>query len=546
MPAAAVDSPIRPFAHSLRTPATVIRRLIDILASLTGLLLLSPLFALIALLIKRDSPGPVFYWGARAGLHGRVFKILKFRTMAEQPKDDNGPPVTGAGDARITRIGRVLRETKANELPQLWNVLKGEMSLVGPRPEDPDIAATWPPDARAEILSIRPGITSPASILYRDEEKLLTGPDPLQSYLQDILPSKIRLDRLYVRHRTLLTDLDVLFWTLVVLIPPIRAREIDAYRVLSGPLARFISRDLRWFLFDFPVALASFVVAGLLWPDRITLQVGWWTAAVVALAIAMAFSLFNRLAGLNRVYWSRTRAREAVDLLAASGIVTVGLLVANPIVLPTPLPWGLLVVTGLLCTAGFVGARYRGRILTGLAARWLRLRQGQIATGERVLIVGAGELGEFAVKLIREGDLARVFTIAGFVDDDPRVQDMRIEGHRVLGPTSDLLNLVRTHDAGLVLFAITNLPDAEAERILALCRRVPARIVLVPDILAVLRAFFSVDNLDRPVSVHVGDDPAETSRILDELDALAARGDMQALRKRIAGLKRELSGDGEN
>ena len=521
-----------------------IRRLLDILLSLTGLLLLAPLFALIALLIRRDSPGPVFYWGPRAGLHGRPFNILKFRTMAEQPKAANGPPITAAGDRRITRIGRFLRDTKLNELPQLWNVLKGQMSFVGPRPEDPGIAAQWPPDARAEILSVRPGITSPASVLYRDEEQLLDPGDLMRSYLQDVLPSKLRLDQLYVRHRTLLTDLDVLLWTLVVLVPRVRAREIDAYRLLSGPLARFISRDFRWFLIDFPVALAAVVATGLGWRSLEPLEVGPGTAAGVALGSAFAFAAFNSLAGLNKIYWSKAPARDAVDLAAAAGIVTVGLLIANLLALPRPLPWALVAVTGLFSTIGFVVVRYRARILTGLASRWLSLRRTAARVGERVLIVGAGELGEFAVKLIREGDLARVFTIAGFVDDDPRKQDMRIEGHRVLGPTSDLADLVESHDAGLVLFAINNLPPAEADRILALCRRVPARIVLVPEILSALQAFFSVDNLRTSVSVQVDGGPPP-SAWLHDLDDLAAEGDLNAVRAFIARLKRELDPEEE-
>ena len=545
MPEPSEDSPIRQFANSPSRPfANSLRRLLDILLSLTGLLLLSPLFALIALLIKRDTPGPVFYWGPRAGLHGRPFNILKFRTMAEQPKAANGPPITAAGDRRITRIGHFLRDTKLNELPQLWNVLKGEMSFVGPRPEDPGIATQWPPDARAEILSVRPGITSPASVLYRDEEQLLDPGDLMRSYLQDVLPSKLRLDQLYVRHRTLLTDLDVLLWTLVVLVPRVRAREIDAYRLLSGPLARFISRDFRWFLIDFPVALAAVVATGLGWRSLEPLEVGPGTAAGVALGSAFAFAAFNSLAGLNKIYWSKAPARDAVDLAAASGIVTVGLLIANLLALPRPLPWALVAVTGLFSTIGFVVVRYRARILTGLASRWLSLRRTAARVGERVLIVGAGELGEFAVKLIREGDLARVFTIAGFVDDDPRKQDMRIEGHRVLGPTSDLADLVDSHDAGLVLFAINNLPPAEADRILALCRRVPARIILVPEILSALQAFFSVDNLRTSVSVQVDGGPPP-SAWLHDLDDLAAEGDLKAVRAFIARLKRQLDPEEE-
>jgi lipopolysaccharide/colanic/teichoic acid biosynthesis glycosyltransferase len=178
------------------------KRAFDIAASFLGLLLLSPVFCLVALLIKRESPGPVFYRGPRVGLGGKVFGILKFRTMYECAASYQGPSITARDDDRITPLGKWLRETKVNELPQLWNVLVGEMSLVGPRPEDPEIARTWPEAARREILSVRPGVTSPASVVYRDEEKLLKSATVMDDYLKIMLPDKLRLDQIYVRsHR---------------------------------------------------------------------------------------------------------------------------------------------------------------------------------------------------------------------------------------------------------------------------------------------------------------------------------------------------------
>jgi lipopolysaccharide/colanic/teichoic acid biosynthesis glycosyltransferase len=147
--------------------------MLDIAVSLAALVVLAPFLGLIATAIRRDSPGPAFYRGARTGRGGKVFKILKFRTMYEMPASYSGPKVTAHDDPRVTPLGRWLRSTKLNELPQFWNVLMGEMSLVGPRPEDPTIVQNWPAPVRHEILSVRPGITSPASVLYRNEEALL-------------------------------------------------------------------------------------------------------------------------------------------------------------------------------------------------------------------------------------------------------------------------------------------------------------------------------------------------------------------------------------
>ena len=161
----------------------LVKRAFDILIASLGLMLGAPFFIYVALRIKRDSVGPVFYRGARVGRGGKDFQILKFRTMYERPESYQGPRVTAQGDPRITPYGKWLRDTKLNELPQLWNVLKGEMSLVGPRPEDPHIVDGWPEDVRREVLSVRPGITSPASVIYRNEEGLLQNEQVMDLYV---------------------------------------------------------------------------------------------------------------------------------------------------------------------------------------------------------------------------------------------------------------------------------------------------------------------------------------------------------------------------
>jgi lipopolysaccharide/colanic/teichoic acid biosynthesis glycosyltransferase len=194
------------------------KRAFDIVMAFIGLFFLWPFFIYIAYLIRRDSPGPAFFWGSRMGRNGKPFKMLKFRTMHERPESYQGPLVTSQDDDRITPLGHWLRDMKINELPQLWNVLRGEMSFVGPRPEDPEITKTWPEESFKEILSVRPGITSPASILYHDEEKLLSQANVMGDYFKSILPDKMRLDRLYVRHRSFFADIDTIFWTLAILV----------------------------------------------------------------------------------------------------------------------------------------------------------------------------------------------------------------------------------------------------------------------------------------------------------------------------------------
>lgn len=186
------------------------KRGVDLLCAVAGLLLLSPLFVAVALSIRLDSPGPVFFRQERVGRGGRLFRIHKFRTMVVDAPT-LGPGLTIGEDARITRVGRWLRRTKIDELPQLLDVLTGRMSLVGPRPELPRYVAFYPPALRALLLGVRPGITDPASLRYADEASLLAAAaDPEREYREVLLPAKLQVSADYLRRATLASDLAVL------------------------------------------------------------------------------------------------------------------------------------------------------------------------------------------------------------------------------------------------------------------------------------------------------------------------------------------------
>lgn len=191
------------------------KRAMDVMLSAIALITLSPLFLLIAILIKLTSPGPVLYRQRRAGREGRTFRVVKFRSM-EVDSERLGPNITVATDPRITRLGQILRLWKLDELPQLFNVLKGEMSLVGPRPELPTYVATYSQSQRT-VLSIRPGLTDPASIAYHGEENLLARQsDPVRFYREVVLPHKLALSREYVKGITLRRDLALIVRTLLL------------------------------------------------------------------------------------------------------------------------------------------------------------------------------------------------------------------------------------------------------------------------------------------------------------------------------------------
>lgn len=196
----------------------MIKRLFDLVASGIGLLLLAPVFAVIAIVIKRESPGSVFFRQERVGLHGRTFRIHKFRTMVTSG-EGKGPLITIGADRRITASGAFLRKYKLDELAQLVDVFVGDMSLVGPRPEVPKYVALYPADVRDTVLSVRPGITDLASIEYKDENALLgQSDDPERTYVEEVMPAKLRYCVEYVRNRSIWLDLCIIFRTLAAIV----------------------------------------------------------------------------------------------------------------------------------------------------------------------------------------------------------------------------------------------------------------------------------------------------------------------------------------
>ena len=200
------------------------KRALDVLASMLGLLVLSPVFVIVGFSVKLMSPGPLFYRQIRLGKGGRQFQILKFRSMVSR-RSGTDLGITVSGDNRVTQVGRVLRCYKLDELPQLWNVLRGDMSLVGPRPELPRYVAGYTV-AQREVLAVRPGITDPASLSYRHEEEMLAKcDDPETFYQTHILPDKLKRSLLYTQSISLRNDIHIIFKTLITLICPSREEE---------------------------------------------------------------------------------------------------------------------------------------------------------------------------------------------------------------------------------------------------------------------------------------------------------------------------------
>lgn len=200
-----------------RKPQLILKRAMDIVISAAALLVLWSVFALIALAIVADDPGPVFYRQVRVGRGGKPFRIFKFRTMVVDA-DKKGLSITVGRDSRITRVGAFLRKTKLDELAQLLNVLRGEMSFVGPRPEVPRYVDLYTPYQR-QVLLVRPGITDYASIAYRNENELLAGAkDPERMYIETVMPAKIELNMKYLREISPLADIRLILQTILAIV----------------------------------------------------------------------------------------------------------------------------------------------------------------------------------------------------------------------------------------------------------------------------------------------------------------------------------------
>jgi diguanylate cyclase (GGDEF)-like protein len=478
------------------------KRTFDFIVALIGLISLLPFFVFIGILIKRDTPGSVFYWGPRVGRNGSVFKMLKFRTMHQNLANNSGLRVTSKDDPRITPLGSWLRDTKINELPQLWNVLIGEMSLVGPRPEDPEIIKSWPADERAKILSIEPGITSPASILYHDEEKLLSSKNVMKEYFTSILPDKIRLDLLYVRHHSFFSDLDTILWTLAILVPRWARTKIPVGYIFAGPFSRIGNRYISWFLIDLLESLWAIATVTIFWRTQLPLNWGVELISILAIIWALLFSGLNSIAGLNRIVWSQATFEDGVGLVISGGFVTILILGFN-FLIPRfqwigiqSLPLAMIIFIGLITQVCFIFSRYRLRLITMIANRWLTLRSNNLAIGERLLIVGDGEASKIANWLLGRQIFRTAFSIVGMAhDNDPTKQGMRVNGCWLLGSMSDIPALVKKYDIGVIL-STTPYTEKEAnEYIFDLCQENNLRLLFLNDLLLMV---------DRQVTQPVG------------------------------------------
>ena len=431
--------------------AGMIKRSFDAILAAVGLVLVAPVLAVIAILIKLDSTGPVFFRQERIGKDGRPFRIFKFRTMVDNAYN-LGPRLTQKRDPRVTRVGLILRWTKLDELPQLLNVVAGDMSFVGPRPEDPHFVRLYTP-AQREVLRVRPGVVGPSQILGRDELELYPeGVDTEQYYIHHILPQKLQTDLEYVRRARLWYDLKLL--------GPRAGRDnprIDQAQVLPvqrrahlvpGPRHRAEPPDL----------LDGLRPQVRLDPEARTRSPYLVTAsALIVLIRPFCFVYFG-------LYQNILRYLGTSEFVAVLKAVTLGsvLIAASLFLLDFDLhSRAVLVIDWMLLVVALYGYRL-----------YLKLRaENRSHARIPALIVGANDTGEqLAGQLLR--DPALPYSPVGFLDDDLSKQGALIHGIKVLGTIQDLPHVARLKGARMVLIPHPTEPtNGEVREAVERCRQ---------------------------------------------------------------------------
>jgi lipopolysaccharide/colanic/teichoic acid biosynthesis glycosyltransferase len=423
---------------------------VDFLLALLGVVGLLPVFVLVAVLIKLDSPGPVFFRQKRAGRNGRLFDIFKFRTMV-QGAYLMGSRLTVKRDPRVTRLGRLLRWSKIDELPQLFNVLRGEMSLIGPRPEDPHFIQFYTPEQR-HVLLLRPGIVGPSQIEGRDEiESYPEGLKDTESYyVQHILPPKLQRDLEYLECVT--------FWgDMALLVRGVWATVRGAFK------AKYLWRRRRRIALmgvDLVLAVTAYALALLVRFDWQWLKAEYTLQTMVLMALLrppllLYFGAYQGIASYFGLW----------DLVAVFKAVTVGSIAAAGLTYfagSQSHPRSVFLIDWALLLFLLSGTRYLLRVWT----RWHSRKRRQAR--EKAIIVGAGHGGVQISRALMD-DPAATYRPVGFIDESSERWGSAIHGIKVLGGTTELRLALSANGVRVVFVCLSDLTETAAREVAEIC-----------------------------------------------------------------------------
>lgn len=451
------------------------KRVLDLFGAALGLLLFSPLLAFIAIWIKLDSRGSIFFRQERVGRHGQPFRIHKFRTMVVDA-EARGLQLTTGKDPRITRSGEFLRKYKLDELAQLFDVLYGDMSLVGPRPEVPKYVAHYPPELKDIALSVKPGITDFASIEYRDENRILaTAPDPEAAYIRHVLPVKLKYHKKYATEQSVLLDLYLICKTAVLVFGRWFPDTLNALGSLSRDQKRLALLALDAIVLPFAYWSALVLVEETFTPH---LRQIWWVFPVITLT---TLPVFIHL-GLYRALIRHMEDRSAYVIFY--GVTISVLLLIAVAVLTKQLVYfhkGVFIIYWLAALVYIGGSRI---LLRSYYRRTRHLNELK----KQVIIYGAGEAGvHLAMGMLAAG---RKIPIA-FIDDNPVLQHHEIAGIMVY-PPEQLPRLVDDLQIDHIFVSMTSAPPGRREELLANLKQLHKHVYMIPGLDEIME---SVDEL---------------------------------------------------
>lgn len=441
----------------------MLKRCFDIVLASIGCVLLLPFFPLIALLIKLDSWGPIIYRCDRVGKNGRIFKMYKFRTMYETTLPV-WASVAPEGDPRITPFGGFLRRTKINEFPQLFNILKGDMTFVGPRPEAPDLAALYPPQALA-IFTVTPGLVGPNQILGRNEEEWYPpGVDAQQYYIEEILPKKLPVDLEYVSHSSFLKDLQYIF---------LGVKETIC-KVISWKLVMQNTSQLYVLAADCILIVTAFGLAYLLrfaaHPHVEELSTFLPLVPIVLLIRVPCFFYFGLYRTLIR-YISYMDILNLVKAISISSVLFIGLTFLFDF---RTFSRSVLFIDWL-CLVLFMTTL---RLTLRLFREWQVRRQKPEQEKRRVFIFGAGQAGANAFRFLAASQEA--YEVIGFLDDDPAKRHKTLYGRKVLGNRFNVEALVQLYQPHEILIALPSASDRDMAAIIQACQHASVKYRFFP------------------------------------------------------------------
>lgn len=460
------------------------RRGLDILVSAPAVVILAPLGLIMAVIIRLADGVPAFFVQRRVGRYGRPFSMLKFRTMVPGA-ERRGTLVTAAGDPRVTKVGRWLRRTKLDELPQLWNVLMGEMALVGPRPEVPRFVERYS-EIERDVLSVRPGLTDPATLAFVDEEERLRGAsDPERLYVEELMPAKLRLNLDYMARASWITDVR----TIVATVRCVAARVVSTHGAPAhpqgvdappsagsspsapGPTSR--SPGIAGLLLHYrrPVIIllyailgaASFLAAiGLRYDFTPPREVVRAALMLLPVLVLMRLVVYQSM-GLFRGYWQHFGLR---DLVLTVNAATLGTALFVIVLLLggwwAPVGAAVVVLDWLMAITLAGGVHVLAR----------SIREGHLPLrdqpGQRTIVIGAGEAAERVIRQFQHEPRQGIHPVC-LVDDDPGKHGRRLHGLRIVGGSGDLAELCARYDIALIVIAIPSATPAQLRVLVQAC-----------------------------------------------------------------------------